>query len=93
MKPGNSFLVGINYFSNNGDFVRSEQVFGEIVYIAGDTISVKTYNDEITKAFPFIEGTIEPGDGGAYQFGDNNIPVIAPDFVATYRVTLPLKNA
>lgn len=89
MNIGDTLLIGVNYFSSDDQWQRSEQVFGEIISIEEHTIWISCQDSNEEKAFPLIEEAIEEGDGGAYQFHDNATPVINPKWVATFRATLP----
>ena len=88
MKVGDTFLVGVNYFNKQEEHIRSEQVFGKVTSILEDTIYLLCQESNEERSFPLIEDAIEEGGGGAYQFYDDAIPVMNPDFVGTYSVTL-----
>ncbi|HBF09105.1 MAG TPA: hypothetical protein DHW71_15410 [Gammaproteobacteria bacterium] len=92
MQQGQTLLVGMNIFNTDGTWLRAEQVFGIIESLNAERVRIINQLTQELLEYPFIKDSIEPGQGGAYQFHKDAIPVLNPDFVATFKVTLSKDN-
>lgn len=85
---GKVMLVGLTYYTEEGDFVRQKQVWGTVDRVEDDGVYLTLSTGEEYWLPPDLSST-KRAKPGEYKLHSTGEVVVNPDFTATWNVTTP----
>lgn len=85
---GKVLLIGLSYYSHDGEFIEDKQLYGRVTESNESGITImQAYGEEFS--IPPDLSAIEKAALGDYTLRSTNEVVKNPDYLARYNVTLP----
>lgn len=82
---GKLVLVGIDHFDACGDFVRCEQLYGNVLRVnAREGLVIRSGLDGTEHALPPFLDEYKPAAPGTYHLRSVQAEVVDPDYLATW---------
>lgn len=85
---GKVLLIGLSYYSHDGEFIGDKQLYGRVTESNESCITIAQANGEKFSIPPDLSA-IEIAAPGDYTLRSTNEVVRNPDYLASYSVTLP----
>lgn len=85
---GKVLLIGLSYYSQDGEFIEDKQLYGRVTVADDGCITIMQVNGEGFSIPPDLSA-IEIAAPGDYTLRSTNEVVRNPDYLASYSVTLP----
>lgn len=85
---GKVLLIGLSFYSHDGEFIEDKQLYGRVTQADESCITI-TQADGGQFSLPPDLSAIEKAAPGDYTLRSTNEVVKNPDYLARYNVTLP----
>ena len=83
---GKVLLIGLTYYSKNGDFEEQKQLWGTVAEANEKAITIIQSNGELFSLPPDLSSVIA-ADPGEYTLHTTNEVVVNPDYLSTWSIT------